>query len=424
MEKQRFEDDIRSKLKGHTSNLNPDLWNRLEVGLDTPSSKSVLFIRPKFAAVAATIIILTLVITYLNLQSDILGKSVPHKAISQYKTFNTDSLSEKAAVPAIKSDVLLNLPGHTKNAATKSGVPVNQTFRSMVNFANTILMSSYLPDSSGLNSDNLALMTGKEEAAELFPKLTSDSLTYLQLSSAQGSELPASTSSGTILPEERNKKALKKSSWMALGFASGNYQQMVLTGSPDVGLSRSSSIYYGLNIGRLSLFTGIAMAQQEYDRPSNLATGNPTGLRAVSSEIIGPNSSASDFSATGTYTVNTLKRYLSVPVQAGWFVVDRKIKGMVSLGVISDFFLSSTMSDVSGQLESISIRRGSHPSYAGWVFSGTAGTEWSLGVSDHYQLAISPGIRYAMTPVYKKEISVNGNSYAFDLSVRLRYFFP
>jgi hypothetical protein len=96
---------------------------------------------------------------------------------------------------------------------------------------------------------------------------------------------------------------------------------------------------------------------------------------------------------------------------------------MLSAGIMSDYFLNSTQSDVSGVLQASTVRRGIASSYAGWVFSGIAGTEWSMEFSDRYQIAVSPGVRYALTPVYRKDFLVNGKSYAFDVGVRLRYFF-
>ncbi len=222
----------------------------------------------------------------------------------------------------------------------------------------------------------------------------------------------------------RKKEAVKKSSWLAVGVASGNYQQQVLAGNTDAGISRSSSFYYGRNIGRLALFSGLALSEQQYNKSSNLAFGASTAKSAVSTDIINSGVAASsNLSATSTYLVNTQKRYLSVPVQAGWYVVDRKIKGMFSAGLMSDYFLSSTLSDKSGLLQSATIRHSSGAAYAGWVFSGIVGSEWSMNFSNHYQIAFAPGVRYALTPVYRRDFLMNGKSYSFDVGLRFRYFF-
>ena len=227
---------------------------------------------------------------------------------------------------------------------------------------------------------------------------------------------------GRVVSPVREKSSVK-SSWMAVGYSAGNYQQQILAGSPDAGDSRSSALYYGQNIGKLALFTGLALTEQSYNNTSNLAYGSAAVRKAVASDNVSTTSVLSDFSVTNTYQVNTQKRYLSVPVQAGWYVVDRKIKGMVSAGLMSDYFISSTVSDVSGIYQSSVIRRGGESSYAGWVFSGIAGTEWSWGVAGRYQVAFSPGFRYALTPVYRKEALTNGRSISADIGLRLRYFF-
>jgi hypothetical protein len=421
MEKQRFEEDIRSKLEGHSSKASPEMWEKLEQKLDNNTRTTLSTSRFRYAVVAAIFALVVVSFSLWKMEIFVTTEKgnqltkipVTQKQAPVENNNNHESHSEHKVPIAEGVDSGVRLSGVKETSTSKPEDFSNQVAITgkEVKSAETKIIQNSFPDFRQYTH-----VTPTPVDLRLSEQL--DALVARDLSLAY----KVADAVSAITPAK--KVTSKKSSWLAVGFASGNYQQQVLAGSTDVGVSRSSSVHYGRNFGRLALFSGLALTEQQYNNSSNLALGASSLKTAVSSDIItGSTASSQALSATNTYLVNTQKRYLSIPIQAGWYVVDRKVKGMFSAGIMTDYFLSSTISDVSGVLQSSKVTHSPGAAYAGWVFSGLVGSEWSMSLSDRYQVAISPGVRYALTPVYRKDFLINGKSYALDVGVRLRYFF-
>lgn len=463
MEKQGFEDDIRARLEGHASVPDADVWNRLNSRLETADHRSLIRSRNFYRAAAASLALL--VVSYASWQflksesNEQISKELSQNdapSRSSGGTFKPDAESPVAAGeqydaqqksgPAVKSNSEQPVPEVTGNNGALSGTSATSAVReprrsdpstpgrntaggdqgqppvnhSTVQVAG-LPVSPLQTDQQDRTSSTPAVQ--RPVPAEIRQPLVLPAVPGLPVQIERDLSLAYMVADAVGRTRRPVKQKSGNSSWMAVGYSAGSFQQQILAGNPDAGDSRSSSVYYGQNFGRLAVFTGLALTEQSYNNTSNLAYGNASARKALSSDVVNTSVSLPDLNATSTYTVNTQKRYLSLPVQAGWYVVDRKIKGMISAGVMSDYFLSSTISDAGGVYQPSVIRRGVGSSYAGWVFSGVAGTEWSWGVSGKYQVALSPGFRYALTPVYRKDAITNGKSLSADIGFRVRYFF-
>lgn len=123
------------------------------------------------------------------------------------------------------------------------------------------------------------------------------------------------------------------------------------------------------------------------------------------------------------YTVNNSMRYLSIPMQAGYLVVDKAFGVQVNAGLATDLFLQNTVKGDGDQLARTSQAAGEDSPYRAVNLSGLFGTELSYRFSDHYRVALNPGIRYPFNTIYKSELGIQSTPLTFDIGLRFRYIF-
>src|SRR5690606_18283707 len=123
------------------------------------------------------------------------------------------------------------------------------------------------------------------------------------------------------------------------------------------------------------------------------------------------------------YNVNNSMRYLSIPLQAGYLLVDKTIGVQLNAGVATDLFLQNTVSGEGDQVADATMPRGSDSPYRSVNLSGLFGTEVSYRVGPHYRVSLNPGIRYPFNTIYKSELGVQSSPLTFDVGLRFRYIF-
>ena len=123
------------------------------------------------------------------------------------------------------------------------------------------------------------------------------------------------------------------------------------------------------------------------------------------------------------YSVNNSMRYLSIPMQAGYLLVNRTLGLQLNAGVATDLFLQNTIKAESDQLDKTSQPAGSDSPYRSVNLSGLLGTEVSDRFGEHYRISVNPGIRYPFNTIYKSELGVQSTHLIFDLGLRFRYIF-
>jgi hypothetical protein len=126
---------------------------------------------------------------------------------------------------------------------------------------------------------------------------------------------------------------------------------------------------------------------------------------------------------TNPYDVSSTLEYISVPLQAGYLIVDSKFGWQMNGGLSTDFFLRNTLnSDASGFLKS-SQGSGSESPYTGVGFSGLLNTEFSYRFGERYRLSLNPGMRYSLNSLYKSSVGLTSQPLTLDVGLRLRYLF-
>jgi hypothetical protein len=249
-------------------------------------------------------------------------------------------------------------------------------------------------------------------------------------------------------PKEEKKRSKDRRSsdnsrlFASLGFGAGSFNPQPslspVAASPAVGglnsgssssLSNGSSYSAGFSIGtkvsdRFALTGGVSYLNQSTSFTSNVAQESAvSGVYRTSSFADATVDKTASLVQTNPYDVSSTLEYISVPLQAGYLIVDRKFGWQMNGGLSADFFLRNTLnSDASGFLKS-SQGSGSESPYTGVGFSGLLNTELSYRFGERYRLSLNPGMRYSLNSLYKSSIGIESQPLTLDVGLRLRYLF-
>ncbi len=198
------------------------------------------------------------------------------------------------------------------------------------------------------------------------------------------------------------------------------------------GMSYSMGINLGTRIAeRWVLQGGVNVLQQSSEYMATNAfveNGSVTNFRPPSMQALRTFNlnfaNTGGLVATAPYQVNNDLRYLTIPIQAGYLIVNRDLGVQLNAGVATDVFLENRISaEGVDQSEPEVFKAGDDVPYKGLNFSGLFGTEISYRFGDHYRVSITPGLRYPFTSIYKTEMGVRSSPLTMDVGLRLRYIF-
>lgn len=256
--------------------------------------------------------------------------------------------------------------------------------------------------------------------------------------------------------EQKNKNdegTLSEKLWTSIGFAAGSFNPVQSSGSgstlsgsamsfaaaPIVDQETKASGYVysmGLNVGaklseRWVLQGGVNYLTNSSDYTANNVVVTSTGttqqrFRAASTnEII--HTDAEDLNNkilfSAPYNVNNSMRYLSVPMQAGYLLVDKTFGLQLNAGVATDLFLQNTVTPDAVNLDKTTQPGGADSPYRTVNLSGLFSTEFSYRFAERYRVSLNPGIRYPFGSIYKPELGVQASPLTFDVGLRFRYIF-
>lgn len=144
---------------------------------------------------------------------------------------------------------------------------------------------------------------------------------------------------------------------------------------------------------------------------------------AYSAEITKMADASARVVPTAPYSVTNNMEYLSIPLQAGYIVVNRAFGIQLNGGISTDLFIQNTLEPQSGSLDKVTNGRGSDSPYRPINFSGLVGTEISYRFSENYRIAVNPGIRYPFSSIYKSDVGLSVTPLTFDIGLRFKYIF-
>ncbi len=248
--------------------------------------------------------------------------------------------------------------------------------------------------------------------------------------------------------DSKKDKHVAESLWAALGASTGNYSPSAnfnsgtssralyqstgglnnTQGAYSTTAPKGSAFSVGMNLGkRLSkhwlLQGGVSYLNQTIGYTSNYAVVDVNNNAQVSVADYSNLKSSSIVVALSTpYEINSVNEYISIPVQAGYLLVDRKMGLQLNSGLSTDLFIKNMLTDKTGQMASYSSKSGGESPYRAVSWAGLLGTELSYKIAPQYRVSIAPGLRYSLNSVLKSN-AVSSNPLVWDVGFRFRYIF-
>jgi hypothetical protein len=120
--------------------------------------------------------------------------------------------------------------------------------------------------------------------------------------------------------------------------------------------------------------------------------------------------------------INSNFKFISVPLQIGYMVLDDKVGLQINGGIAPDFLLNNTVYNEATQVQTSNSASDSGNLNTVSV-SGIGGFEVSYRFLNHYRLSLVPGVKYSLTPVYSDNSLASAKPFVADIGLRFRYIF-
>ncbi len=118
--------------------------------------------------------------------------------------------------------------------------------------------------------------------------------------------------------------------------------------------------------------------------------------------------------------MNTFE-FISVPLQLGYVLIDRKFSLLVSPGVSSEFFLRNQLSDQDNRLSTYTIYSGEEAPFETVHFKALLGAQLFYKLSDNYMISLEPSFQQALTNFNKSSSLFESRPSSVGVSAGFRY---
>ncbi len=208
--------------------------------------------------------------------------------------------------------------------------------------------------------------------------------------------------------------------------------------SPQQTNTESNAVSYsiGINVGkqiapRWIIQSGLQYAVQSADATSNVFYEdaiNKTKTPIFNSETASFIGASEDFNVnnlgyTSTIDLTNSFELLTIPVQIGYLIVDKKLTWMVSSGIATDIFLKNKVTSNTAGFEDVVVKPGSDSPFRTTHFSGLISTELGYKLGEHYNLSIEPRFKVALQSFTKENQSIERRPNSLGIGIKFRYVF-
>ncbi len=202
-------------------------------------------------------------------------------------------------------------------------------------------------------------------------------------------------------------------------------------------MSSGETVSFGLNFGmklgsRWRLHSGMQYARTDAPTETNIlvrtqtlqegipVTGQSKDIPALARLVA--DESTVNYDLTDV-DMNNAFEFASVPVRAGYVVVDQRLSVEVNAGVVTNIYLGNRLTSSDPDVATLSIGPGDTSPYKDVSFSGLAGLQLGYRVGKKVDVILEPNYRHAINSLTKSSSDFTTNPSGFGLMTGLRYNF-
>jgi hypothetical protein len=458
MEKQKFEDKWKDAFRNAEESPSENVWTNLELGLERTEAsvmkqKLVFY---KMLAAASVLFALSVCAAGLYIFTNQKDNFVASNQKSQLPSVSSKPVDENNVIQK-EADESIKMASEGSSTSQTSLTKNKEIAKSLDNSggASNRATAPLSYSAARLRSEQEVALMQESELPELIsiqePELKIISVRNVQNIDPVTLMLAKLEAREKELISEKTEKKNKREErfWTSLGFAAGAFSpssgssvaptasNMSLQANNTVASkeAKASGTAYtmGVNVGKRVAARWIVQGGVNYLSrssaytaetvigSSDLKTFRPAAINELRNIDNGARTD-SKLVTTAPYNVNNSVKYLSMPLQAGFLVVDQRFGVQLNAGVATEMFLQNVKSG-EGQLQKVEDSRVSDSPYRAFNFSGMMGTEVSYKFAKHYRVALNPGMRYPFQSIYKTSTGVQSSPLTFDVGLRFRYIF-
>lgn len=116
-------------------------------------------------------------------------------------------------------------------------------------------------------------------------------------------------------------------------------------------------------------------------------------------------------------------RFTSVPMTAGYLLIDKKLKLELNAGVAANFYMGNKLTGHENKIAQLSIGPGSESPYRGVSFSGLAGFEIGYRMFKKLDVIIGPNYRQSINSLTKVDATFLSNPSGFGVMTGIKFNF-
>ncbi|UII26624.1 hypothetical protein LVD15_25570 [Fulvivirga maritima] len=255
----------------------------------------------------------------------------------------------------------------------------------------------------------------------------------------------------------QKEEASSNDTWAGVGFSAGRFDPNIGGGTnstlanmdfegSSLAMRRNptfseetvgQSVNVGVSVGtqlakRWVVQGGLSYLQQQASSASNVVSNNTTTTGRTASKTvtsfnsIGNNGATNDevsIEFTRPYEIVNTYQLVSVPLQAGYIVLDKKFNITILSGVANNILIRNTFDGSDGDVEDLTVSAGSESPYRTYQVSGLLGSEFSYEMGGHYILSFLPQLRQALTSVTKSDSDFDSRPTILEVGFRFKYIF-
>jgi hypothetical protein len=194
------------------------------------------------------------------------------------------------------------------------------------------------------------------------------------------------------------------------------------------------SVSYGLDFGykfskKFVLFSGVGY-QHNFGSTSVNTYIEPTeshakyANHAIVIERASPESGLNSYNELNSEVqLNSTFEFVTIPVNFGYFLVDRKFKWLMTAGVSTDIFIKNSIEDSQNLFDPVQYRQGDDSPYNPIYFNGRFGTMVNYTFLKNYQLSLEPSYRIGLSELTSDNSTFSSRPSSFMISAGIAYVF-